>query len=568
MKKAVSFEEKNKFIYMSSANDSEDLIKELRKDGEFSVFCGHKEEGKFTDVETRIIEIIRSIKFPVLAIYEPSYTDGIYRNEYSRYYSEKYFNISKNTKRLIFVHGEYEEADFIGNKTEKLKEIESNLIGMIVIKPTKSLGRILLNPAFMEIQPCYLRTAKFEISVGGRICSFDAFPMSGQDKEVMTCAEVNVWQIMEYFGQRYKDYRTMHPGMLLDLIKNRAEVRTLPSRGLTVEQESALFLEAGLSSEIYHRYADELENVNEDGKSFYYRKAVGYNGLSFFEILHFYIESGIPVLMNFENIKGLHEDGHSATCIGHEHIDKAEILRKMREMPEEDKIVFKVNSLDSERPEKYNNLIVLKSWSAYKRYVVMEDHSVPYCLKDLADGMKFSSLSKAFKWRIVSLVVPLHRHVFMKAEDAYKCSLKYIEELFNEGIICPAPDDGDAEIVMRLYLASSRSLKDFRIQNIEETDPNGLSEWLFYNNIEYPKFLWVCEYSTVPLYLENKVNGEIVFDATSSEINPIISMRHSGKAYYRAPDENPVTVFKPRSLHLPENFAAYESRNLKGYNIP
>lgn len=156
--------------------------------------------------------------FPLTIVYEPYYVDRIYRDEYYTYYSKKHFGISRNTKRFIFFKGCYYKESFLDGCNDKQQDIERDLIGMVVIKPTQTIGRMLINPFLLNIPSCYVRTTKFEISVLGRIYTVDAFPLSGQDSEVMTCAEVNMWQIMEYFGSRYSDYRTLLPSEMLDLI--------------------------------------------------------------------------------------------------------------------------------------------------------------------------------------------------------------------------------------------------------------------------------------------------------------------------------------------------------------
>ena len=122
--------------------------------------------------------------------------------------------------------------------------IENDLIGMVVIKPTQTLGRERLYSIHFKLKlpSCYVRTTKFEMSVYGKIYSLNAFPFSGQDSEVMTCAEVNIWQIMEYFGNRYKNYRTILPSEMFESVMDTSDVRLLPSDGLTVEQESQMYL--------------------------------------------------------------------------------------------------------------------------------------------------------------------------------------------------------------------------------------------------------------------------------------------------------------------------------------
>ena len=133
---------------------------------------------------------------------------------------------------------------------------------MIVLKPTKTVGRILIDPRKINISTAYIKTTKFEISILGLLYKIEAFPASGQDREVMTCAEVNMWQIMEYFGKKYDHYKTLLPSELLSLTKKNSNVRVLPSEGLTDEQESFLFMRNGFAPKIYTKLS-EREFHNE-----------------------------------------------------------------------------------------------------------------------------------------------------------------------------------------------------------------------------------------------------------------------------------------------------------------
>ena len=72
----------------------------------------------------------------------------------------------------------------------------------------------------------------------------------------MTCAEVNIWQIMEYFGNRYKNYRTILPSEMFESVMDTSDVRLLPSDGLTVEQESHVFMKCGLAPKIYYKRSE------------------------------------------------------------------------------------------------------------------------------------------------------------------------------------------------------------------------------------------------------------------------------------------------------------------------
>ena len=235
---------------------------------------------------------------------------------------------------------------------------------------------------------------------------------------------------------------------------------------------------------------------------------------------------------------------------------------------EEIEITIDRKELDKDNIVKYNKISVLKSWSGYKRYVMMEDHSAPYQVKELGN-LIFSDFlgddQTPIAWEIESFVAPLYKHVFLAAEDAYEISLKLIQDNFEDickAIACDLKND-IPQIIIRLYLTTSKSYKNFRIQKAAGKSERNLTEKLFFSQVDYPKFLWICEYSTVDMYSQHRAIGEFVLDATSSKDYSIISIRHGEKVTYRSPVGDKDDAYVPTELKLPETFAIYESNNLK-----
>lgn len=507
-----------------------------------------KEIKKILDIKliNKIKEIIIKMPFPLTIIYEPYYVDQLYRDEYYTFYSKKHFGLSRNTKRLVLISGQYTNEDFIVDDKEKHKKIEKDLIGTIVIKPTKTIGRVLINPFRLIIPNCYVRTTRFEISVLGNTYSLEAFPLSGQDSEVMTCAEVNIWQIMEYFGCRYRNYKTLLPSEMLELLMNASNSRELPSEGLTVEQESHIFKNNGLSPIIYYKRA-EYDNGE------FFETYEQYPGEpTFEEILHFYVESGIPLLLNLKEKHNSYGENHCVTCIGHSlNNDK----KQMKCVDFE-----KYFSVDNDDPLSYNKLTVLKSWTSIDEYVMMEDHSSPYQVKCL-DTLIFSDKKKAIEYELDSFVVPLYKHVFMVAEDAYEISINNIRSSSVHILNAISQINGceNKEIVIRLFLTTSRAYKQFRTKKAYSTQ-----EKAFFSQISYPKFIWVCEYGTIDTYRNNVAIGEFVIDATASKhTDPIISIRHGSNITYRGPMDTISAAYTRRSVPLEPKFDMFIENNLK-----
>lgn len=497
-----------------------------------------------------LTNLISLMSFPLTVVYDRYYVDPIYRDEYYHFYSKKHFGISRNTKRLVFIKNKHPKRDFLDDRKKVHDKIENDLIGMVVIKPTQTIGRMLINPFRINIPPCYVRTTEFELSVLGKKYSLEAFPFSGQDNEVMTCAEVNIWQIMEYFGNRYKNYRSILPSEMLELVMDTSDVRLLPSDGLTVEQESHVFMKNGLSPKIYYKRSEY-----DDGE---YMKSYEQYPMAptFEEILHFYVESGIPVLINLREKGNEEGDNHSVTCVGH-------TLKGNLERNNADRIDFsKDRSIDSERSEEYNKFDIFKSWSNCDGYVMMEDHSSPYQVKSLND-LRFNDCEDAILYEVESFVVPLYKHIFIAAEDAYEIAVNLIDKTRNsivEGLqrngIC-APH----EIVIRLFLTTSRSYKDFRVSTAKM-----IEEKTFYSQAAYPKFLWICEYGTFDTYNRRKALGEFVLDATSAKYHifePVISIRNGDSITYRGPMDSINYAHLRRDVPVAKEYDMYEHNNLR-----
>ena len=97
------------------------------------------------------------------------------------------------------------------------------------------------------------------------------------------------------------------------------------------------------------------------------------------------------------------------------------------------------------------------------------------------------------------------------------------------------------KVVLRIFLTSSRKYKKIRA-----TGSNSFEATAFYQQLVYPKFLWVAEITTQEKYKDEEIYGEIVLDATADRNNTensIICMRFLDFFSYRLPKE-PIQVLK------------------------
>lgn len=236
----------------------------------------------------------------------------------------------------------------------------------------------------------------------------------------------------------------------------------------------------------------------------------------FRKIFHYYTESAIPLAMGIAD--SVHEE-HSIVCIGHGVADY---------------------SLKNANIQKVGNLRLIDTASFYDEYVIIDDNQIPYRIE------KYDHFSKNRKMKVEFLAVPLYKHIFLEADGAM--------EIINNFFVAYAQDleillrdmgiikNSLEPLVMRVFLTSSRNLKKFRIKNAQS-----IEEKLIYSEIAYPKFVWVCEFSTYFTYTkEEMVNGEVILDATAfseAAFNSIISVRIGQYIGYRSPSENIEILF-------------------------
>lgn len=220
-------------------------------------------------------------------------------------------------------------------------------------------------------------------------------------------------------------------------------------------------------------------------------------------------------------------------------------------------IPFSKKYVDKRKEKEYNIIAIHKSWRFFDEYVIMEDHSIPYQIKSVND-LQFTE--DGIVWELDSFVVPLYKHIFMLAEDAYEVVMQLIEKGYEEIIDAI----GCNEIVIRLYLTTSRAYKEFRVKNA-----NSLNERVFFANATYPKFLWVCEYGTLDSYYHHKAIGEFVLDATSSKHNimeSVISIRQGNNITHRDPNDSFRNAVMRLDIPVDNEFSMYEQNNLKFIN--
>lgn len=536
------------------------------------------------------LSICKLYGYPITVVCELRYIDKMYRDVYYIYLSHLHFDVERYCQRLALFRGKIALEDFFDSDCHMdLQErfLGTMVIRPSYNHSTEyTLGRTLLNPYKLERPFRYIRTAQYKSTVFGQTYMVDAFPFSNQHGDVLRCAETSVWSLMEYYGTRYENYSVVLPSTISNWASKELPERSLPSDGLTYSQISSLLKTFNFEPRIYERDAYENITKNSEGKlekqtdkkpheSFdqeiekkqdenYHllefvtqneieaenfakqqdkemkevlqreydenEREMQENGelrqLSLHNLFHYYVESGIPLIMAVCNSR--QDIHHSIVIIGHDERSPSKQTKKEIK----------------DRGFKYGTLTMIDSSSLYDRYITIDDNQYPY------RSEQFDQFSIAQNCEVEAFIVPLYRHILLDAEAAvsiietiYKNSVELLQATLEqleeeEGAnIKYQRNSIDNPIVLRYYLTTSRSFVNFRNRDTEY-----LEEKLFYDRTAFPKFIWVGEYSTLELYCRGKILGEIIVDATApkySGMGAIIAMRFGGRCASRQTDEPP-----------------------------
>ncbi|MDO5398278.1 MAG: hypothetical protein Q4G33_10140 [bacterium] len=436
--------------------------------------------------------IMRRMTLPVSVVIEPYYVDKLHRDTYYSYYAGKHFDYNRNCHRLAFFRGDIPLNYF--HEDDKHNVLDNAFIGIIVLRPLflRPIGRTLLDPCKLNDVNAYIRTTTFSTEILGNMLEIDAFPFLSQDVEVMTCAETTIWNILEYYGNRYPEYRTILPCDIIGKLESLSYERVLPSDGLD-----------------YFKVANLLKTFSFAPK-LYAGNVYSYDILK--RLFHYYVESGIPLAVGVQgNDKNGNVIRHSIVCIGHS----------------SDRLLLKDVSI-----QHANSVPFIDSSQLYNKYVIVDDNQMPYTIEE------FSNLTIYDNTSVSVFVAPLYKRIFLDADDAHTLVYEILAKLNMWDFInryTPGLSD-ENPIVIRLFLTSSRKYKSYKVHNAE---PNNLRN--IYMEINFPKFLWVAEISTYDMYTKGKALGEIIIDATSTRVDvscSIISIRYKNLFGYRNPNNS------------------------------
>lgn len=472
-------------------NTSEELLSFILDILDFGDNVDSEEELEHNNSYRILSSLLEKLSVLTIVI-EGKYVDRIYRDSYYMHFSCKHGKYSRYCKRLFVFSGNVFESEMVKKFSDlNIDKLQEVFVGTIVIRPLKEgkIGRTLINPYFViGRKNVFLRYAKYSATIYGMRLQINAFPFSMQDGETTTCAEITILNLMDYFSRKYPEYKSILPDEIAKIAEANGFERNLPTRGLGYSVITKVFSEVGFSPRLYtmNLFADISQ---------------------FKRVMHYYIESGIPVAVG---VKVDEKTRHSIVCIGHGEVRY-------------DKIGNKIYAVYDTATNNY--IWIVDSADLSNQYIIMDDGRSPYetCewKTNLQDG-KTSDKSMLGDYEPDNLMVPLYKRMFLEAQDAYDiCTSALASSKAGIQRILPKLGVRDNPVIIRLFMCSSRNYKQRRITNFSFMNSEVRERYV---SLLLPRFVWVCEIYNKESYCQGKAIGEIVIDATASPHDGIKSI--------------------------------------------
>ena len=483
---------------------------------------------------------------------ERLHIDATYRDSFYTYFSQQHFRTQDVSSRITIFAGLISDQSW----HDECDAGRARPLASCVVNPLEpgAIGRTLIDPGvWIHDERVSLRLSDFKINVYGHPFIISAFPYRKQDVESNRCAEVTLINLIEYYANEYPDYALVRGSGIRDLEERYTYERNTPSRGISYLTFTRVLSDLGFYPRLYAASSLPTGRSWSDDPDD-----------SFQRVMHYYVESGIPVAVNpAPDSTG---DGHSLLCVGYRQWGDFESAARRAD---KSAIVFdcytREGVIADGRPTNtpratevdvrsrkgegsgiaHSTLAISLTDSAdyFDSYSVIDDNQFPYTIRDAHHLTIQPGMRNAF------LVAPLSKRMALDAIDAREKFIALISDpkhgILNwAGSYLQASGNGTkrrrADVVMRVFLASSKHFRRTRVQQIKEPVRRSI-----YTEIAMPHYVWVCEvYERDSFRAEDpscrKAFGEIVIDATSVSSNSItgnvIIMNYPELIGFRTPE--------------------------------
>lgn len=231
-------------------------------------------------VREDLARLIKGMFDDVTVCIEYPYVDETYRDTYYSFYARKHTGYNRYCFRISFFQDDINELNFY---SKKLADVYR---GYCVLRPTprRVIGYTFISPKIYKdnnFSVCLCERSSF---IKGRRLSTCAFPFSGQDGEMNSCAETCITMMFDYFSRRYNKYARVLPSQIASQLTDSVLDRKQPSVGIDVDTMASIMNAFNLNTRQYFKVQEEREIDNGH-----------YSEKEFKRLLHIYIESGFPL---------------------------------------------------------------------------------------------------------------------------------------------------------------------------------------------------------------------------------------------------------------------------------
>lgn len=502
------------------------LLRELLKNNELDTIWSF---SKATEV---LNSILIKIDYPITIFDEDNYMDENYSDLYANYYVHSYRDNSKFSKRiLIFKGGQFDLERWFNSS---VNEISNYLLAEIIIpySRNKNIGIALIRPDLWlsgtGIRHAMIITGHNSTFILGKYLEINAFPYRQLDGGLLSCAEVSLLNILDYYHCLNQGYRKVLPSDILKIKDELSQFGASNGKGMGITDIHNVFQRENLRTTIYMKSDIHREYSCTTQEMLLKRK------------IYSYIDSGYPCILLVSSPNDYQEIGHCINGIG---IIHSGII---------DYDTIEVQSLFGVNGKEYN---IINIADIDSDLIVMDD-------RVFLDTISISNEKKKQKYELQGCIIPTPTQVMLNADDAFIVAQKLLNLLSN----------GEFEeyvngrsLILRTCLARAESFVYQRVNSASSTEEKHI-----YAQMDIPQYVWVCEFSTQENWERKQVDCEIIIDATSAFVDvemAVVSARFSddiiynNELYNRDEEGNVmipgVSIFSFKGYSISKTIAAY-----------
>lgn len=276
------------------------LLRELLKDSKLDTVWSF---SKATEV---LNLLFMKIDYPITIFNEDNYTDENYSDLYANYYVRSYRDNSKFSKRILIFKGDQFGLEQWFNSS--VNEISDYLLAEIIIpySMNKNIGIALIRPELWlsGIHHAMIITGHNSTFILGKYLEINAFPYRQLDGGLLSCAEVSLLNILDYYYCLNQGYRKVLPSDILKIKDELSQFGASNGHGMGITDIHNVLQRENLRTNIYMKSDLHREYSCTTREMLLKRK------------IYSYIDSGYPCILLVSSPNDYQEIGHCINGIG------------------------------------------------------------------------------------------------------------------------------------------------------------------------------------------------------------------------------------------------------------